>query len=374
MPMGLVGWSVTRGDVARRLLTDRRVSKDARRSWPGYQPGRYPWLAAWVDVTSMLTSDGADHTRLRSFIGRAFSRDRINALRPRIETIVADLLNALDHDTNRVVDLRSAFSYPIPTRVICDLVGVPDEQRPAMLKVIDAVLDTSATPEQQAQTADGMYAAMTTLIDTKRAELGEDLTSVLLSAQAEDGDQLSEDELVSTLILMIGAGSETAVSLINHSVASLLTHLDQLNTVQRHGRWDDVIDEALRLHPPIMHLPLRYATEDIDLGDGTVIRRGDLILISYGAHGRDPSVHRDPDHFDIDRANTDNLAFGHGIHYCLGAPLARLEARIALQQLFARFPGLELASDPGELERRPSFIGNDFHELPVRLQRARPAN
>lgn len=369
MPMGLVGWSVTRGDVARRLLTDSRVSKDARASWPGYQPGRYPWLAAWVDVTSMLTADGADHTRLRGIVGKAFTRNRIEALRPRVEAIVTDLLDALDTTTDDVIDLRSAYSYPIPTRVICDLVGVPDEQRPAMLKVIDAVLDTSATPEQQAQTADGMYAAMTTLIDTKRSEPGQDMTSVLLQAQAEDGDRLSKNELISTQILMIGAGSETAVSLINRSVVSLLTHLDQLREVLAHGRWDDVIDETLRLHPPIMHLPMRYARQDIDLGDGTVIHRGDLILISYGAHGRDPSVHRDPDHFNIDRASKDNLAFGHGIHYCLGAHLARLEARIALEQLFSRFPLLELAQDPGELERQPSFIGNDYIELPVRLGR-----
>ncbi|MFF1712233.1 cytochrome P450 [Streptomyces sp. NPDC058268] len=376
MPSGLVAWSVSRGDIAKQLLLHPHVSKDARKSWPGYQPWSIPWLAAWVDVISMFTSDGADHKRLKDLVGRAFTARRIEAMRPAIEAIVTDLLDALEATApGRSIDLRTAFAYPVPTRVICDLFGVPTDQRPEMLRVIDSVLDTSASDETAAQVRADMFAAMHTLIATKRTTPGPDMTSVLLAAHEEDGDRLSEDELVSTLILMIGAGSETAVSLINHAVVELLNNPDQLAIVLADPtRWDDVTEETLRKHPPIMHLPLRYATADIDLGNRVVIAAGDLILIGFGAHGRDPKANHDPDQFNIDRSDREHLSFGHGIHHCLGAPLARLEARVALPALFARFPHLRLTADPDGLQRQPSFIGNDYRALPVLLHAAAPAD
>ncbi|GGL58265.1 cytochrome P450 family protein [Planomonospora parontospora] len=372
MPGGLVAWSVSRGDVAKRLLVHPHISKDARASWPGYRPGAFPWLTAWVDVVSMFTSDDADHKRLKDLVARAFTARRIDAMRPAVEAIVTGLLDALEtlrtDAPDRPVDLRTAFSYPVPTRVICDLFGVPDDQRPGMLRVIDAILDTSASPEQAGRTRDDLFAAMHALITAKRTAPGDDMTSLLLAAQQEDGDRLSEAELVSTLILMIGAGSETAVALIDHAVVELLSHPGQLAVALGDpARWDDVIEETLRKHPPIMHLPLRYATADIDLGEGVTLRAGDLVLIAFGAHGRDPEANPEPDRFDIDRTDRQHLAFGYGIHYCLGAPLARLEARVALPALFARFPRLRLAGERTSLSPQPSFIGNDYRELPVLL-------
>ncbi|SFD65184.1 cytochrome P450 family protein [Streptomyces aidingensis] len=367
LPDGVTAWSVTHGDIIRKLLTHPHISKNPRTSWPGYRPGAIPWLAAWVDVQSMFTSDAADHQRLRGLVARAFTPRRVQELAPAIDAIVTDLVDTLHHTTGpgQSVDLRAAFAYPIPTRVICDLFGVPADQRADMLRVIDAVLDTTATPEQAANTRTAMYQAMHTLIATKRARPGQDMTSDLLAAR-EDGDRLSEEELVSTLILMIGAGSETAVSLIGHAITELLAHPGQLHTVLADpARWDDVIEETLRLHPPIMHLPMRYATGDIDLGEGVTLHPGDLILIGFGAHGRDPQLHHHPEAFDIDRTDKDHLAFGHGIHYCLGAPLARLEARRALPALFTRFPRLRLAVTPTELQPQPSFIGNDHRTLPA---------
>ncbi|RAY14753.1 cytochrome P450 [Actinomadura craniellae] len=364
LPGGLTAWSVSRGDVVKRLLVHPDISKDARKSWPGYRPGAHPWLTAWVDVVSMFTSDGEDHQRLKKLVGGAFTARRIEAMRPAVEAIVADLLDGLAAvQPGRPVDLRAAFSYQVPTRVICDLFGVPDDQRPEMLRVIDAVLDTDVTLEQAEETRYGLFAAMNALLAVKRARPGDDMTSVLLAAREEGGDRLSEDELVSTLILMIGAGSETAVSLIDHAVHAMLTHPDQFARVHADpARWDDVIEETLRLHSPVMHLPLHYAAADIDLGEGVTLRKGDLLLVAYGAHGRDPEIHERRERFDIDRADKQHLAFGHGIHYCLGAPLARLEARVALPALFARFPDLRCAAEP---ERRPSFIGNDFLMFPV---------
>ncbi|MGW2963912.1 cytochrome P450 family protein [Streptomyces sp. NPDC001220] len=369
LPEDVVAWSVTRGDVARQLLVHPHVSKDARKSWPGHQPGAVPWLYPWVDVVSMFTSDGGDHARLRQLLGRAFTPRRIEELRPAIEVVVTDLLDALENrGADEHVDLRAEFAHGVPTRVICDLFGVPADQRPEMLRVMGAVFATDVTPEQSAAVADDLYRAMQTLIEAKRRAPADDMTSVLLTAHEEDGDRLSETELVSTLIAMIGGGSETTVALIDAAVRELLTHPDQLAAVLAEpARWTDVIDETLRLHPPIMHLPLRFATDDIDLGEGVTVRAGDAILIGFGAHGRDPGVHDDPAAFHIDRADKQHLAFGHGIHYCVGAPLGRLEAEIALPALFDRFPRLTLSIAPDELEPQHSFIGNDLAALPVLL-------
>ncbi|GLW07234.1 cytochrome P450 [Microtetraspora sp. NBRC 13810] len=370
LPAGITAWSVSRGDVVKNLLTHPGVSKDARKSWPGYRPYAVPWLTAWVDVISMFTTDGDDHQRLRNIVGKAFNARRINAMRPAINKIVTTLLDDLALvPPGQPVDLRARFAYPIPTGVICDLFGVPDNQRPHMLAIIDAVLDTTLDTDQAAEVQRDMFAAMHTLLDAKRAAPADDMTSLLLTTQ--ECDKLSADELISTLIVMIGAGSETTVSLIDHAIVAMLTHPDQLATVTTAPeRWNDAIEESLRQHPPIMHLPLRYATADIDLGEDVVIRKGDLILIAFGAHGRDPQVNSNPDTFDIDRDGRQHLAFGHGLHYCLGAPLARLEAGVALPALFARFPHLRLAGDSQSLRPQPSFIGNDYRDLPVILRPA----
>jgi cytochrome P450 len=369
MPQDVIAWAVTRGDIAKKLLTHPHVSKNARTSWPGHTPGSIPWLYSWVDVISMFTSDGSDHRRLRGLVSRAFTHGQVEAMRPAVEAIVADLLDAMERQGPAVpLDLRAHFSYQVPTRVIADLFGVPEDQRPEMLRVIDSVLATDVTTEQAATIQRDLDRAMQRLIDYKRSAPGDDLTSRLLEAHEEDSDRLTHAELVSTLILMIGAGSETAVALINAAVRELLTHPDQLAAVLADpARWHDIIEETLRLHPPIMYLPLRYATADIDLGEDVTIETGDAIIIGFGAHGRDPEIHQDPDAFRIDRQDKDHMAFGHGIHYCLGAPLARLEAEVALPALFHRFPRIALARPVDDLTPQRSFIGTDVTEMPVQL-------
>ncbi|MFE7560473.1 cytochrome P450 [Kitasatospora sp. NPDC057500] len=373
LPGGVLAWSVTRADVAKRLLTDPRIAKNARRHWPDWIEGRVgpDWpLASWVAVESMFTSDGADHHRLRALTAPAFGPRRVEALRPRVRAITAALVEGLRGAApGETVDLHARLSYPLPTTLICDLFGVPEEQRPEVRRVVDGVLATDATPEHAKAVLDDLFAAMARLAATKRAEPGEDMTSELIATRDAQGSRLSEHELVSTLILMIGAGSETTVNLIDHAVALLLSHPGQLALIRSgEAAWRDAIEETLRLEAPVMHLPLYFAAEDVDLGEGVLIRAGEPVLFAFGAAGRDPGLHPDrPEEFDLTRPDKAHLAFGHGRHYCLGAVLGTMEAEEALDALFAAFPDVELAVRPEELLPQESFIVNALRSLPVRL-------
>ncbi|GAB2715980.1 cytochrome P450 family protein [Streptomyces bullii] len=371
LPEGVAAWSVSRGDIVRRLLTHPGVSRDLKGTVPGYEPGSVAWLSPWVDVDSMATADGKEHARLRKLITPAFSPRRVTALEPQVEALVARLLDDLEAlPADEPVDLHAVFSYRVPTEMICDLFGVPQDQRPELLRLFRAVGETDvASEEESVDITNGLVASMHALIDAKHREPGDDLTSFLIAARAEGSAPLTEHELISTLLLMIGGGSGTTINLLDHTVRELLAHPDQLRVLRESPeRWDDSIDESLRLHCPVMHLPMRWATEDIDLGEGVVIRAGDAILICYGAHGRDPGVHDDADTFDIDRADKDHVAFGLGPHFCPGSRLALLEARVALPALFERFPRLELAVEPDEIQPEHTFIGNGVASLPVLLR------
>lgn len=370
LPEGVGAWSVTRGDVVRKLLTHPDVTRNLKKNVPSYEPGSVPWLSPWVDVDSMATAEGRDHARLRKLITPAFSPRRVAAMRSQLETLVTRLLDDLESQPGEeVVDLHAAFSYRVPTEMICDLFGVPAGQRDEVLRLFRAVGETDVPEEESLAVMDSLVAEMRTLIGTKREDPRDDLTSFLLAAGEEGDDPLTEHELISTLLLMIGGGSTTTINLIDHTVRELLTRPEQLRVLQAEpDRWKDAIEESLRVHCPVMHLPMRWATKDIDLGEGVVIRAGDAILICYGAHGRDPEVHEDPGGFDIDRTDKDHLAFGLGAHFCPGSRLARLEAEVALPALFERFPHLTLAIKPDEVEPRHTFIGNDIAALPVYLR------
>ncbi|MFF2412019.1 cytochrome P450 [Streptomyces sp. NPDC058092] len=370
LPEGVGAWSVSRGDVVRRLLTHPGVSRNLKETVPAYVPGSVPWLSPWVDVESMATTDGSAHARLRKLVTPAFTPRRVDRLRVQVEAIVGDLLDGLGELPGREpIDLHAEFSYQVPTRVICDLFGVPDDQRPEVLRAFRVVATTDVPEEESVAVYNDLETAMHLLIDTKRRTPGDDLTSFLIAARDSDEDPLTGHELISTLLLMIGGGSQTTINLIDHTIREILARPDQLDLLRADPeRWDDAIEESLRTHCPVMHLPMRWATEDIDLGEGVVIRSGDAILICYGAHGRDPGVHKDPETFDINRENKDHLAFGLGAHFCPGSHLARLEARVALPALFDRFPGLALAVAPQDVQPGQTFIGNDIVALPVHLR------
>ncbi|MEU6547776.1 cytochrome P450 [Streptomyces sp. NPDC046859] len=373
LPGGIPAWAPTTYDTLRKLILDPRVSKDPRQHWRLWsEVGEHPswgWILGWVGVVNMLSTYGGDHARLRKLVAPSFTQRRTEIMRPRVEAITAELLDALDEGGD-AVDLKAAFAHPLPMRMICELFGVPDELREDTATLIAAIMDTSdPTPEHAAFVQERIGSVLGALIAHRRRHPGDDLTTELIRVRDEDGDRLSDEELLYTLLLVIGAGFETTVNLIGNAVVALLTHPRQLAAV-RSGEigWDAVIDETLRVHPSIASLPLRFAVTDLQVGDVT-IPAGDAIITTYAAANLDPAHYGpDADGFDAARGADDHLSFGIGVHRCIGAPLARLEALTALPALFDRFPGLRPAAGAEELRQVPSFIAFGWQEIPVRLR------
>lgn len=326
-------------------------------------------MIGWVAMDNMTTRDGADQARLRRLVSKAFTARRVSGLRPNIEAIAADLLADLENCADgEVVDIKARYSYPLPARVICDLFGVPEAARADVLRGGEVNIDTRISAEEATANVEQWHDAMSDLVEDKRRHPADDLTSALIAAYDEDGSQLTHDELVGTLHLMLGAGSETMMNVLTHAVLALLTHPEQRDLVTS-GQlsWEAVMEETLRVQSPVAQLPFRYAVEDVQIG-GVTIHKGDPILIAFAAAGRDPAVHGPTAAcFDITRSDKTHLSFGHGVHHCLGAPLARLEAAVALPALFRRFPNLALAVRPEDLEPQGTFIMNGHSGLPVYL-------
>lgn len=375
LPGGVRAWSVVGYEVLQQVLADPRFAKDARKHWPAFINGEiaedFP-LIGWVMMDNMTTADGDDHARLRKLTAKAFTMRGTEAMRPMVEQITHDLLDKLAATPpGEVIDLKARFAYPLPTRVICDLFGVPEELRGEVMRGGEVNTETTISHEEAVANVEQWHQAMYDLVDIKRNDPADDLLSMLIDTQAEDGSRLSDSEMAGTLHLMLGAGSETTTNLLSKAVVMLLSHPEQYRLV-RDGQvsWLDVIEETLRVESPIAQLPFRFTTEEVELA-GVTIPAGDPILMGFAASGRDPRRHGErAGVFDLTRSDKEHLSFGYGVHHCIGAPLARMEAAIGLPALFERFPDIALAVPADQVQPQGTFLLNGSATLPVRLTAA----
>ncbi|KAB8164191.1 cytochrome P450 [Streptomyces sp. 3MP-14] len=376
LPGGVPVLAVTHHAEARRLLNDPRLVKDIN-VWNAWQRGEisqeWPLIGLAAPPRSMLTVDGAEHRRLRAKVAQALTPRRVQLLRPGVERITARLLAGLDaQPVGEPVDLKAHFAYPLPMAVVSELMGIKESDQPELRSLFEEFFNTQTPPARVPKMIAELHDIFARTVEEKRADPGDDLTSALILAD-DGGARLTDDEITNTLQLMIAAGHETTIALINNAVRGLLSNPDQKALVLN-GEipWETVIEETLRWSSPTSHVLIRFATEDVEVGD-TVIPKGEGLITSYVAIGWDEKQHGPTAReFDITRPTPiRHMSFGHGPHVCPGAPLSRLEAAVALPALFERFPDIAPAVPDETLRRRPNVTQNDFYELPVLLHGAR---
>ncbi|MGW4508184.1 cytochrome P450 family protein [Streptomyces sp. NPDC004436] len=359
---GTRSWVVVGHDEAREALAHPALSKD----WIGSDFPGDPQVPAVA--RNMLDADPPHHTRLRRLVAREFTARRVESLRPRVQRITDGLLDAMEKLPGRRGDLVREFAVPLPMTVICELLGVPDLDRERFRYwsgEIVAPLDGAGTDPRALEE---MTAFLAELVAAKAGDPGEDLLSALIRTRDEDGGRLSPDELIGMAFLLLVAGHETTVNLIGNGVRALLAHPDQLAALRADpdGLMEGAVEEMLRYDGPVQHATYRFAAADLELG-GVRIESGSSVLVALGAAGRDPGRYTEPgpEVFDIRRTGPGHLAFGHGIHYCLGAPLARMEGRIAIRSLLERFPALAEDPDAGPHDWLPGILMRGVSRLPL---------
>ncbi|WP_446047315.1 cytochrome P450 family protein [Streptomyces olivaceus] len=364
MPDGHSAWLVTGYAETKGLLSDPRLVKY------GWQAISYAAELS-EDVargifTHMLNSDPPDHTRLRKLVTSAFTRRRVEELAPRIQQMTDELIAAVEgQDT---VDLVSTLAYPLPLGVICELIGIPEEDRGDFRTwTARAMSPDMYSFEEFQKAATSLLVYSRELIKSRRRNPQDDLLSGLIAAR-DDGDKLTEDELTSMIYLLLIAGHETTVGLIGNSVRGLLTHPDQFAMLrQRPELLDSAIEEFLRHDSAVQATAPYWTTEPVEVG-GATIPAGSMLLLALMAANRDVERFPRGATLDVTLGTPAHIAFGHGIHHCVGAPLARTEARIVLRTLLDRFPGLRLAEPAANLTRTPSVIANGLTALRVHLR------
>jgi cytochrome P450 len=363
-------WLVTRYEDIVALLNDPRFSSDRRNLADDGDRLNQWWMPkifrALMD--SMVLVDDPDHFRLRNLVHKAFTPRMIRRLEPRIEAISHELLDAVANQG--VVDLIAAFALPLPLTVISEMMGVPEEDRLKFHKWSASFLDLSFDKPlellPQLPNAFQMNRFFKQLIRMRQRQPADDLITALVQAE-EAGDRLSEDELVAMLFLLLLAGHETTVNLIGNGTLALLENPTQLAKLRvRPELMDCAVEELLRFTNPVESLAPRYALEDVELG-GHHIARGETLLLAIASANRDEAKFEQPQELDIERHPNKHVAFGLGIHYCLGAPLARLEGQVAFKVLLDRCPHLALAVPSEKLEWRRSATVRGLKALPVRL-------
>ena len=366
---GVPGWLVTGYAEARTVLSDPRVRKDSGHVADLFDQREKPGLASFYRQQSMdhlLNSDPPRHTRLRRLVTRAFSTGRVEGMRAAVTELSDTLLDRLDGRTE--VDLIAAYAVPLPTGVICELLGVPPEDHSEFRKWTSLFVST-ATVDEVRDASVAMDAYMRTLIKRKREQPDDRLISSLIEASA-DGERLTEDEAATMAVTLLTAGHETTVNLIGNGTLALLTHPEQFAALRAdRSLLPAAIDEFMRYDGPVNQATVRFTTAPMELG-GVRIPADEFLVVNLDAANHDPREFPDPDALDFHRGVNRHVAFGHGLHFCLGAQLARLEGDIAFTGLLDRFADLELAVRPDDLEWNSSTIFRGLRRLPVRLHRA----
>jgi cytochrome P450 len=377
LPNGVEAYLVTRYEDAKAVLADPRLSKNAATSYPGWQPGRtgIPGEHRSGIAAHLLNLDPSDHTRLRRLVSKAFTPRRVADFEPRVVEIADRLLDAFSPTES--VDIIRAYAFPLPVIVICEMLGVPPEDQPLFHEWANGMLDRTGPRGGVGRSVRRVRGYLKELIHKKRLALpddasGDDLLSALVRA-SDHGEHLTEDEAAAMAFILLFAGFETTVNLIGNGTLALLRHPEQLARLQADpGLLEPAVEELLRYDGPVEFATWRFTAAPVTVG-GTSIPAGEPVLVVLAAADRDPARFSDPDALDLGRAEGGHLALGHGIHFCLGAPLARLEGRVAFARLFGRFPALTLAQPADRLRWHSGLIMRGLHGLPVRtLSPVRP--
>ena len=359
-------WLLTRYEDVAALLKDERFPKDKRKAMTPDQLRKMPWIPPMFSPLeyNMLDLDPPDHTRLRTLVHKAFTPSLVAQMRERIQTLADELLTQIGHQGE--CDLIRDYALPLPMTIITEILGVPTRDRNKFHKWSKAVVSLSSpTPTLRVIPNVWMFLRyLRRFFERRRREPRDDLASALIRAE-EAGDKLNRDELLAMVFLLLIAGHETTVNLIGNGMLALFEHPEAMNRLrQEPPRIKTAVEELLRYTSPVFMSTERYAREDVTL-HGITIPRGQMTLGVIGSANRDEKVFYNPDELDITREPNKHLSFGHGIHFCLGAPLARVEAEIAISTLLRRIPELRLSVPPDTLRWRPSMILRGLDSLPI---------
>ena len=372
LPNGVEAYLVTRYEDVKSVLADPRLSKNAARSFPGWQPGRtgIPGEHRSGIAAHLLNLDPPDHTRLRRLVSKAFTPRRIADFEPAVVRIADELLDACERtaaEGDGTVDLIRGYACPLPVAVILEMLGVPPEDQAIFHEWAFGVVDRGSVRGGVGRSVKKIRGYLREIIHKKRLNPGDDLLTALVRA-SDHGEHLSEDEAASMAFILLFAGFETTINLIGNGTLALLTHPEQRARVLKDpALLDNAVEELLRYDGPVEFGTWRFTTEPIRVG-GVDIPAGEPVLAVLAAADRDPERFPDPDVLDLGRAATGHLALGHGIHFCIGAPLARLEGRIGFERLLARYPDVALSAAPETLRWHSGLIMRGLYELPVRLR------
>jgi cytochrome P450 PksS len=367
LPDGRSGWLVTRYDDVTAVLKDERFAKDVLNALTPEQLRKQPWMPAMFKplTRNMLDLDDPDHARLRALVHKAFTPLLVERMRGRVEVLAEGLLDAVVQRGR--MDLVRDYALPIPTTVIAEMLGVPVEDRHRFQRWSNVLVTMSGTTLGTLLALPSVWLFLRyirKLVKMRRAAPRDDLISALVQAE-EDGRRLSEDEMLAMIVLLLIAGHETTVNLIGNGTLALLEHPEQLDRLRRDpGLIRSAVEELLRFTSPVETATERYAREDVTIR-GVTIARGELVLAALASANRDEAQFTNPDALDVTREPNRHLSFGLGAHYCLGAPLARLEGQIAINALLRRTPGLRLACTPGALKWRRGLVLRGLKALPV---------